>query len=463
MNGLLSIGMAICFFSLVMTAAALLATRDTRRTVLVLVLLGLLAAAVKIFLFQQAPQWHLLNPDSITYDLNAKAFAEHWRGNAVEGQKYHLRGLLASHAAGIHGSEWLPDDKLTYGGVIESSEWLFTAYIAFWYWLGDATQGLAVWSNALWAAFFPAAAFGIARTLCASQRVALAAAILALLDPSAGVNASWLLKDTFAGFLSVAALWALLAHLRDGGKTRFVLATLALGGLGGARFVGFLALVIAAVLVSVWLLFKNTKSRSRGLAIIGIVFFAWLINGVLVQAPLLNLTGGHALETIGALAAPAITVSQGIDVLRSNQGDASADESVLSWKDTLAKKPVYAIMRSASRTLFAPYPWVAISPGLNWVSFSELYYPGVVLWILCLPGLFAALVRGLKQSDPGFWLVTLFLAALLAAYTIWLGEWSTRQRVFALPVFFSLAAIGWSGLLVSVSRVRSAASQDYNS
>ena len=48
MNSLLVIGLAICFFALVTTVASVLATRDTRRTVLALVLLGLLAAALKI-------------------------------------------------------------------------------------------------------------------------------------------------------------------------------------------------------------------------------------------------------------------------------------------------------------------------------------------------------------------------------------------------------------------------------
>lgn len=462
MNGLPSLGLAIGIFTVVLTLAVTLATRDTSRMVFVLVLLGLLAAALKVFLFQQAPQWHDINPDSITYDLNAQAFAEHWRGNAVEGKSHHLRGLLAFHAAGIHGAEWVPGDRLTYGWVIGSHEWLFTGYVALWYWLGEATQALVIWSNVLWAAFFPAAAFGIAHSLGANRRVSLAAAGLALLDPSAGVNASWLLKDTLAGFLAMAATWAVLAYLREGGKARLGIAALTLGGLGGVRFVAFLSLVIAAGLISVWLLVRD-KSRSHVLVIFGIVFSAWLVNGLVAQAPHFSFTGAGAISTIAALAAPARTVSQGVGVLRANPGDVTADDSVLSWKDDFAENPVYAIVRSAARTLFAPYPWVAISPGLNWVSFSELYYPGVVLWILCLPGIFAALARGLQQREPGFWLLALFLSALVAAYTIWLGEWSTRQRVFALPALFALAAIGWAQLLAWALGPRTASDPGHKS
>lgn len=447
MKELLLFGLVVASLAMVTTVAAVLATRNTRRTVLALVLLGLLAATIKIFIFQQAPQWKDINPDSITYNLNAQAFVEHWRGNAVEGQGRNLKGLLALHAAGGHSAEWNPSDRLTYAGVIGSHEWLYPSYIALWYWLSEVTQAVVIWSNALWAAFFPAAAFGIAYSLGASRRVAWAAAGLALLDPSTGVNASWLLKDTLAGFLAMAALWAFMAYLREGGKGRFVVAVLTLGGLGGVRVVAFLGLAMAAGLISIWLLVRD-KHCSRCLAVVGIVVFAWLINGLFGQAPNFSSTGGGVTKIISILAAPASTIFGGIAVLRSDSGDASADDSVLSWKKVLSERPVYAIARSLARTLFAPYPWSAISPGLSWMSFSELYYPGVFLWILCLPGVLVALTQTFRQNDLGYLLLVFFLAALVAAYTIWLGEWSTRQRVFALPAFFALAAIGWQQLLL---------------
>lgn len=455
MNLLAVVGLASASFSLVVLAAWFLAPLKERRTVLLLVMLGLVVAASKIWVVQQMPQWHDIKPDAITYDLNAQAFAEHWSGNAASGESHNLRGLLALYAAGVHGPEWVPGDKLTYASVTGSHEWLFTGYIALWYWLGEATQASVILSNALWAAFFPAAAFGIAHSLGASRRVSLAAAGLALLDPSAGVNASWLLKDTLAGFLAMAALWAMLAYVRDGGKARLFIAVLALGGVAGVRFVAFIALLIAALLISLWLLFKK-KSRGLGWVIVGVVFSAWMINGLVAQAPHFSLAGGF-LSLINTIVQPSAPVFGGVDVLHSKQGDASADESVLSWKRDLAEKPVYSVVRSAARTLFAPYPWVAISPGLNWFSLSELYYPGVVLWICCLPAIFAALVRGLMQRHLGFWLTAFFLSALLAAYTIWLGEWSTRQRVFALPAFFALAALGWTGLITRIFRGRTAA------
>jgi hypothetical protein len=40
--------------------------------------------------------------------------------------------------------------------------------------------------------------------------------------------------------------------------------------------------------------------------------------------------------------------------------------------------------------------------------------------------------------------VLLFYLALVAvAYITFFGEWSTRQRIFMIPLFFAFAAIGW--------------------
>ncbi|RMD66112.1 hypothetical protein D6833_01915, partial [Candidatus Parcubacteria bacterium] len=118
-------------------------------------------------------------------------------------------------------------------------------------------------------------------------------------------------------------------------------------------------------------------------------------------------------------------------------------DAVLQWKENLRNHPIISIAKSVCHTLFAPYPWAAIYPGLTWISCNELYYPGVLLWICCLPGiLMGSAVIGRKR-DPAGWLVLVFLAAMLSAYTLFFGEWSTRQRVFALPAFFALAGVGW--------------------
>lgn len=431
MNGA-SFVLANAILLLVGLTAWTLTSKAERRTALAFVLVGLVAAAVKIAIWQQTPQWRDINPDSITYELNGRAFAAHWQGRAVAAEEYNLRGLIW-HGGGLHGLVWAPNDRRSYASIIGSHEWLYAAYVGLWFWLADASQPLVIWTNALWAAFFPAAAFGIALALAAPRRVALVAGILAVFDPSAGVNASWLLKDTLAGFLAMAALWALAGYLHDGGWGRLVVATPALGFLGGARYVAFLGLVMAVSIISVGGFVR--RAHRQAFALLLVVAGACVSFGGLYAAP-------------QSIAPPqSILAAKGAgDTLRAWRGDDAADDSVLRWKSALAENLPLAAVKSVAHTLFAPYPWVAIHPGLTWRAFSELYYPGVLLWMLCLPGIFWATAERLRRGGPAAWLVLLFLASQLAAYTIWYGEWSTRQRVFALPAFFALAAIGWQGL-----------------
>lgn len=442
-------------FGSVIVVSLILADRDARRTVLVLVLLGLIASALKIWIFQNTPQWHEPVPDSITYDLNAKALAAHWNGESVEGLQHNLRGLLVLNEAGLHSSEWSPNDQLSYASITGSHEWLYAAYIAVWYFFCNATQEAVVATNALWAAFLPAAAFGIALNLGANRHTAVFAGGLALIDPSTGVNASWLLKDTIAAFLLMATLWSLTSYILHKGVNRLLIASIALSAIGGIRFGAFIGITIATSIICACLLSKNY--RQQPIMIAGVLLFSWIVQGINSQAPgFTNIlqsnsiiakpheNNKHTRNAIKLIAeAPLKTFQGGTDVLMAKQGESAADESVTSWKNHFFKHPIHATFRSLARTFFAPYPWVAINPGLNWKSSSELYYPGVLLWIICLPGIVTFTLAGLRKSDPIFWLLFLFLASQFAAYTIWLGEWSTRQRVFALSAFFPIAVLGW--------------------
>ncbi len=117
-------------FALVSVTAWILAPSGQKRVTLAFVLAGLLASALKIALFQQAPQWQDIHPDSITYERNARAFVEHWRGRAVEAEGYNLRGLQAFHSAGLHGPTWSPEDPSTYAWIVGSHEWLYAAYVS---------------------------------------------------------------------------------------------------------------------------------------------------------------------------------------------------------------------------------------------------------------------------------------------------------------------------------------------
>lgn len=426
-----AIGLFVSVFAISSMVAFVLAAKEERRTIVLLVMAGLAAAVLKIWLFQQTPQWHDINPDSATYDLNARAFALHWQGTGVDIERFDLRGLRDSGR-----SHWVVDEALSYSYVYGARDWLYVGYVGVWYWVIGVQQDWVTYSNAALAAFFPAAAFGIALMLGASHRIAYAAALITLVDPSAGVNASWLLKDTLVGFLAMGALWSSLVWMRERRVEALALLVLCLALLGVSRFVAFLCLFGAmAVLANWWLLRRDFRSSFRYLLAGGlaIVISSWLLY---LPNTIPRTLGSDVIQKVG----------DGVTALKAGQGDVAADNAVLEWRSRLAENPALALAESAAHTLFAPYPWVAIHPGLTWRSFSELYYPGVVLWILLLPGIIVATMALLiKPSEEGCFLL-LFLAGLLAAYTLFLGEWSTRQRVFALPAFFALAAIGWGRL-----------------
>ncbi|MBX8577851.1 hypothetical protein [Pseudomonas cichorii] len=128
--------------------------------------------------------------------------------------------------------------------------------------------------------------------------------------------------------------------------------------------------------------------------------------------------------------------------LTADKGDSGADKSVIEWRAYLQDSPVKAVLRSIVRTLFAPYPWTAITQKITGKNHIELYVFGTFFWVLTLPGLFIGMIIAAKQGIKTYVLL-LFLTIMTAAYIVFFGEWSTRQRVFMEPLFFSFAAIGW--------------------
>jgi hypothetical protein len=211
---------------------------------------------------------------------------------------------------------------------------------------------------------------------------------------------------------------------------------------------------MAAALLSVLLLLPVLLARGH------ILLSTSLVAACLFGLYLWSLLGGLPSEGTGSvLARPFVAVEAiifgQVDTLSAslngNMKSSAVDAAVVDWYARLSESPLRALATAASRTLFAPYPWVAISDGLH-RNGIELYYLGVVLWIICLPGVFWAIGGAFRNPNFSAVFVGSVLAACLLAYIVFLGEWSTRQRVFALPVFFALAAIGWADLVQRLRR-----------
>ena len=73
------IGLFVAVLASSLTTALVLSAPENRKKICLLAFAGLAACLLKIWVFQQAPQWHDISPDSVTSDLNAQAFALHWQ------------------------------------------------------------------------------------------------------------------------------------------------------------------------------------------------------------------------------------------------------------------------------------------------------------------------------------------------------------------------------------------------
>jgi hypothetical protein len=409
-------------------------------------LAGLVVACLKIWLIQQTPQWLDTPLDAMKYQLHAEAMAAHWQGETVNSVRYGLDGLW--ELRGIR--DWLPSSTLAYSTVLGTHEWVYAAYLAVWAWITPDWSTWAVYSNAALAALFPAGAFGIARGLGATTKVAALAGTLTLLDPSAAVNGAWLLKDTLACWCLIVVIWGTLAILRQPRIGLVVLFGGALGVLGAVRFLGVAAVVLAIVVLLPALLVRRRYLASSSLltaCLCGMFLFPALYSfpaagtGTVLARPIV------AVQTIISGQADTLEASRKADMASS-----AVDGTTVDWLARLSESPPKALATAVARTLFAPYPWVALTGGLSFHNGIELYYLGVVLWIFCLPGIFWAIGKAMRHPSFPYVFIGLVMMASLTAYVVFLGEWSTRQRVFMLPVFFALAAVGWADLVERLTR-----------
>lgn len=427
----------IALATIVLALVASQSSTCDRRPAMAWAAAGMLACLLKIALIQQAPQWHNVPWDALKYQANAEAFYLHWRGFAVDPQAFDLSGYLSGLNV-THGPFWQPDSTSTYVGVFGTYEWLYAAYVAVWHFVADDGAKWAVWSHAALAGVFPAGAFLLARFAGSSPAGARLAALLMVLDPLTATNASWPLKDTLVGFLAVLAL-VTAARLR--GRPHwsgvFLLAAVA-GLLGGGRFVAYLAVGIALLLLAATLFTSGQRREGLAVAI-----------GMCLSVPVLLALVAAPIRLAPEVTSKAVTarLHAQTHTLKAQRGEEGSDEAVIAWRLRLKEDPARAIVTSVARTLFAPYPWVMLTHGLSGTNYVELYYPGAIFWIACLPLIALGLAAGVRRpSAETLWMLAL-LAALWCAYTLFLGEWSTRQRVFMNPVFFAFAALGFDTLV----------------
>lgn len=408
-----------------------------------------MASLLKIAVVQLLPQWQDTPPDSITYWLNAKAIALHWSHLAVDAETYRLKGGS--------GTTWTIDSHLAIPDVLGTRAWIYAAYIASWIHFADASRQIVILSNGLWSSFFPPAVFCIAMLLGVQRRIAVYAGLVAAVDPMTGVNAAHLLKDTITCFLFTTAIWAALI-LTFQSKTKiaaasvcFVPATTVLYCL---RSISFYSIMMAMIVVALLLALKRCPQRC--LLIMGLIVITWITSH---QLAICSLSWPHISSSQhmqqqgihhptgagigGAFISQAGPIIGAFNSLHASNGSNGYDPTVAAWLSSLQGSPLQALTISALRSLFAPNLLAIAKPGMNWHDAHELYYPGMILWIGCLPFLFISIRYLMARLDPAHLLILMILVIHLAAYIVMYGEFSGRQRVLVVPICIALSALGF--------------------
>lgn len=424
-----------CFVLLVVLIMCKLAEAPMQRLVAAWTLVGVVCAVLKSLLVQMAPQWADLPPDSMTFVAHAEALRAHWLGMAVDPISGRLNGYQAGYQL-LYGAHWLPDAPISYTGALGTQEWIYSAFLAGCQFAGEGWEYWAMLANAVLAGSFPAATFLLVRHLGGGVKVGHIGALLVVMEPSTAVNSAWFIKDTMAGFIAtiVAVLICCLCSKRSWSLAIALGAVLAL--LAGIRFVAYASFVVVLMAWSLQLLSRRKFHLAAALG--GASALSILIWGLIYFTPVIP----KADQVLIGLRSP---IQAQVTTLRAeNERERGADKSVIEWKSYSLDKPGRAILRAVARTLMAPYPWVVFTQGLTKTNAIELYLPGTAIWIVCLPAIFLGMRTSARQAGSVGRALLIFLAVIACAYIAYFGEWSTRQRVFMIPLFFAFAAIGFN-------------------
>lgn len=461
--------------ALVLMLVLSLSEREEWKRVVFLFLIGLLFRTTQILIIQQLPHAADHLPDSSTYHLHASALVQHWRGHPVPVVDYGLDGLVPRKL-----DKWLPSANLEYGSVFGTRHFLYELYMGIVYWFVGTEPVNVITSHAVLLAALGPIVYTLARTLFPEkQRVALFAVGLVFIDFNFSAVGAFLLKDALAAVLvSLTVLAVCLVFRSSRWYPAFVLLAV-LTGLSLVRYHVVVAFWAVVLPIALWT-WRSLGSRK----LVAVVVLSFLASSLvytpsvlqrgfsdLIASNLQTVSGG--LQTLVNSAGPAPTdpvpetPAPASPVLTSSAPTRSGpttsyqppanpvrpprpeafDVWTHQWLQALQKDPVLALVKSGAHTLFAPYPWTPLFHGFSY-NFSELLYPGVIMWILALP-LIALALRHLPFQSPQVLVVALWATLIVGAYVVFQGEFSGRQRIFLMPLFWLLAGYGLDVALVA--------------
>lgn len=128
----------------------LLAAKEDRHRVGYWCALGTGLAVLKMICVQMLPQWRDTPVDSIVSQLHAEAMLLNWQGLPVNASDHRLSAYVNYWQAQF-GPLWLPDAQLSYVGVLGTYEWLYSAFLAGWKFMGAESLAWLAMGNAVMA------------------------------------------------------------------------------------------------------------------------------------------------------------------------------------------------------------------------------------------------------------------------------------------------------------------------
>jgi 4-amino-4-deoxy-L-arabinose transferase-like glycosyltransferase len=420
-----------------------LAAQDERRIVVGLFCVALLIFTGEALFVQTTPQW--LNDgafDTARYDLNARALVMHWQGLPVPSAEFKLLGFERRLRIAV----WSADDPHAYNQVLGMSRYLYQLYVAGIYFLTDGSRATAVLSNLPFAAGTVTGAYLLARALFDQQRVALLAATLLILDPGLAVWSAILMRDVMLAWLMVLALLGCVRLLRRQGHIwmNALLAGGALALLSLIRFNAVAALLLAGG-VTGWLSWSMTRWKRALYTVIalGLALLALFQTIPDEDERWTNHLFSHVVAENLEIFNQWRRVADAALGLADNEAQGKMDGVRREWHANLRSQPLWVnLARATARSVLSPFPWVAFTHGLSGTNYYELLFPGMTLWLLCLPAFFYALWRVPVRDDPAALLCLVWLGAVTVFYMIGYGQLDGRNRLMAQPLLWSFTAQG---------------------
>lgn len=347
--------------------------------------------------------------------------------------------------------------------IVGNKSWLYPFILSFFVEGVSIEQDIlsAAVLNIIFLSFSASLTVGLGQILGLEKIVIFIAFLVFTLQTQLVINSLWPLKDALAQLITLWMVGSIVRIVDDPNKKYFLFLAVSFAVLGSIRYVGAAggALLLCLTAWRYLALKEYTSVAKIGLSG-GFAALLFVAIQVFPQVPyasgMFGLTASHDAEplippvaVIHELTSPAIGAVQS---LSQSASDGSLDEEVESWLSDFRSGTALALLKAVGRTLFSPNPMLLLEEDFSIDESWKLSYFGLPLWIVTIFGFFASL-RYFKSFDFKLINVLVFSFFIIAAYIVFYGELSGRQRSYPLP-FVAIGSAFFFGRFLLLRKLR---------